>query len=592
MDEIQKRCIEPGMNFVTIRTRKVDVPEEYFYAWAKYLAEHQIYFIFLYTMQNAPEGTYSHLNAKIVKGIQKIAGKYFLGDMIGETGSSFACKQAGYYSHVKHTSMPPQNLPDMEVAARTYISRVKEMVEYDHSIGIEDVITVEATALNNYNMEAGVTMPMLELMCGNPEILVPALRGTARMYHAKLWGTYIAHEWYGGMRHGDILKQKRLELAYKYAYLAGSQAFCLESGDESLESYGQKHEMDHPYCQQYRQVLQSFNEWIQKDERPAGGPKAKVAFVQGNLDAFGGWGGSSLWSQFEGESWGHSVPEYSWHIFNEIGKTRHWSDPALFGEEDVSAFPAYGQFDIVPAKAKAKDLARYDYIIFAGWNTMTNEIYQELLTYVQDGGHLFMATPHLNTNPRRGGEAMLIHDGHMEDLFGCVLQPGGKRMNVGYHFKRESMMEGVQYPYSSSPMADPIYSAGYVTYTHVTPKGCEVIARASNTFFEDKPDMPIALIEHRCGKGIASLLTVDAYPGDGAVYPLYRTIVRELLQASHRNCDIKVVGSDSVRFAVYPNNQLYLLNTSYDVPSTVTIKYEGKEEIISLDPLALKAWNL
>lgn len=77
--------------------------------------------------------------------------------------------------------------------------------------------------------KAGIEIPMLKLMCGHPEILVSSLRGTARATNAKRWGTYLAHEWYGGMRHEDILKRKRMSLAYKYAYLSGSQLFCLES---------------------------------------------------------------------------------------------------------------------------------------------------------------------------------------------------------------------------------------------------------------------------------------------------------------------------------------------------------------------------
>ena len=56
-EEIYERVIKPGYNFVTIRPRKtVDVPQHYFVEWAKYLAENEVYFVFLYTIQNAPEG--------------------------------------------------------------------------------------------------------------------------------------------------------------------------------------------------------------------------------------------------------------------------------------------------------------------------------------------------------------------------------------------------------------------------------------------------------------------------------------------------------------------------------------------------------
>ena len=53
--------------------------------------------MFLYTIQHAPEGRASQFDKETVDKIKKIAGKYFVGDMIGETGSSFACKFKGYY---------------------------------------------------------------------------------------------------------------------------------------------------------------------------------------------------------------------------------------------------------------------------------------------------------------------------------------------------------------------------------------------------------------------------------------------------------------------------------------------------------------
>ena len=47
-EEIYERCVKPGYNFVTIRTRKKAIKPEVFVEWARYLAEHKIYFVFLY----------------------------------------------------------------------------------------------------------------------------------------------------------------------------------------------------------------------------------------------------------------------------------------------------------------------------------------------------------------------------------------------------------------------------------------------------------------------------------------------------------------------------------------------------------------
>ena len=238
LSEIEARCVKPGLTFVTIRTgykrQRLAIDQADFLKWAEYLAAHKIYFLFLYTVQYAPDGRDSVLDKETVSKIKEIAGEYFLGDMIGEVGSSLACKLEGYFAARARKDPTPicTDYPDMAAAHRGYVAQVSKYIAIDKALGMPAIASVEATGLNKYNAEAGVHMPMLEMMCGNPDILVSSLRGTARATNARLWGTYIAHEWYGGMRHDDPIKRKRLALTYKYAYLAGSRVLCLESGDE------------------------------------------------------------------------------------------------------------------------------------------------------------------------------------------------------------------------------------------------------------------------------------------------------------------------------------------------------------------------
>ncbi len=101
IDEIYERCIKPGLNFVTIRTRTERIPQHYFIEWAKYLADNKIYFIFLYTIQNVSPDVDSQFDRETVTEMKRIAGEYFIGDMIGETGSTFACKFPGYYENIE-----------------------------------------------------------------------------------------------------------------------------------------------------------------------------------------------------------------------------------------------------------------------------------------------------------------------------------------------------------------------------------------------------------------------------------------------------------------------------------------------------------
>ena len=593
--EIYERVIKPGYNFVTIRTRRnVLVEPHYFIEWAKYLAENKVYFVFLYTIQNAPKGVVTHLDEKTVAEMKRVAGKYFVGDMIGETGSSVACKWPGYYGEAGDgwdAKIGTKKHPDMKAAHEAYIKEVSKLVEIDRELGIPDVVSVEATGLNKYNAEAGVTIPMLELMCGSPDQLVSSLRGMARGFDSKMWGTYVAHEWYGGMRHDDTLKRKRLELAYKYAYLAGTQALCLESGDELIASYGHRFEVDSEICEDYRRVLSEMMDYINKDERPVGGPRVKLAFVSGLHDAWGGWGGSYVWNQFEGNEWGHSEAEHSWRFLSEIGVKRTWEDIANFGENDLSASPAYGMYDIVPIEAPVEKLCSYDYLIFLGWNSMTDENMDKLTEYVNRGGRLLMTAAHLNYSAKRAGELIMPSNEKLEKLFGARFTGETFKSNNGVKFNYEALDSEIRYPGTKSLSCDPIYAAGYADYAkfEIT-DGYETALINDN--FSKMPSIAPAVIENRVGEGVATLVTSLNYPGNPTLYPLYRAIAREMITESARKADIRVISSDRLRWAVYEGNKIYLLNTDYDMPITARIIYGDKEKEVTLASLELKAIEL
>jgi hypothetical protein len=65
--------------------------------------------------------------------------------------------------------------------------------------------------------------------------------------------------------------------------------------------------------------------------------------------------------------------------------------------------------------------------------------------------------------------------------------------------------------------------------------------------------------------------------------------VREFVSSSSRNCKVKVIGSERVRYAVYGEEKIYLLNTDYDMPVTVKVINGEKESVVTLESLELKA---
>ncbi len=594
MDELRE-CAAHGINFVTIRPpAERKIPEHYYLEWAQFMADRKMYFIFLYAIQNPPAGQRSHLTPETVLKLKEIAGHYFLGDMLGETGSSFACKLPGYYTtSYRNHEMPAQDAPDMQAAKEAYLKTVSGFSDTAHWLGLDHIASVEATMLNNYNMEAGVDLPFAETPCANPELVIPALRGTARAVDAPLWGTYIAHEWYSGIRHFDALKRKRFELIYKYCYLAGSRLFCLESGASHILSYGEDLPAEHEIPRECNACFYRLADKMTSDQRPAGGPRTRVAFVQGNLDSYsGGWGGGYVWSQFK-KDWAYGDAEHTWRIIKDINKKRDWWEVDCYAREgiDVSAGAPDGSYDVLPAAAPLQAMQRYECLIFVGWNTMTDELYEKLVAYVENGGKLLITAAHLNTNPVRGGTPTYPKGGDLRELVGCVMTDKITCSGYGHRFVAESAVPNVCYPFPKLSPADPIYSCGNVHYAEVKPVDATVCAMLSDSFAHNREPLTPTVIEHAKGKGHVIFLTATDYAGNDALYPMYRMLVRELLRATGDKPLVQV--PSEVRYAIYGDNVIYLLNTGFDMPALAVIDPVGEHpETLTLAPLELRKIRL
>lgn len=595
--EIHSRVIASGSNFVYIRPAfDVQVPHVHFIRWAEELAANKIYFHFGYTVQRPPKGKLSQFDQQTLAKIRQIAGEYFLGECISEAGCSRGCKFAGYFKTYNgrrddHTEQPG-DMEDLKQAHESYVRYIRGLVDINKELGMPHVLSIEASTFSRYNMEAGVDIPLFETINSDWDSLFPAIRGAARTLNSGMWGTLIAHEWYAGTRHEDVLKRKRLELMWKFAYMSGANIINIESGDEAVDSYGHQYGPESEMCRQYQDTIRKLAAYAKADHRPVGGPKAKVAFVSGLHDAWGGWGGSSLWNQFGKESWGHGPAEYSWRILDSLGTKRKWTDAANYGDHDLSACPAYGMFDIIPIEAPLEKLAQYDRLIFLGWNTMTDENMDKLTEYVRGGGRLLMGAAHLNYNVTRGGRMMLPSNEKLAQLFGCRATGQTLRTNSGTKFEYDSVDNQMLYPGTKSFVCDPNYSAGYTEYIKTELCGGRAVGYWSERFSTDDGFDTVTVIENKLDKGIATLITAADYPGHPAVMPLYSAVVREMITASARNCDIQVIGSDRVRYSVYEGDKMYLLNTDYDLPVTIKVVKDGTEQLVTLESLELKTLQL
>ena len=600
IDRIKKECIKPGLNFVRFslggESFKIEngFDENWLYEWAEFLKDNKIYFSFEAINKFLQE------NKHVMYKMKEIAGEYYLCNVSKEELSTHRASIGKGYG------LPESPATNMKEGKEAFQEEVRKAINIAQLGGeiTNDIIplcTVDATTMLSYVIDQGFTFSYYET-CSNTEMMVATLRANANMLKHPIWGTFVAHEWYSGTRSLDALKLKRLELIYKYNYMSGSSAFILESGDECLYCHDlmegrklgtfnpmieSKCLYDHPACAYYRKVLKDFADLTKKDKRPAGGPKVKVAFVQGNYDGYSPWRcGSSLWNMFSKKEYGYSDPEFVWRIIDDIATKRPWTDIHNFGDVDLSGAPAYGTYDIIPATADSETLSKYDYLIFVGWNSMTDEIYENLKKYVYGGGKLFMTAAHLNTSVERNGEVKLVKDGKIADLFGCNLDvENSLNVNDGIKFL-ESTVPGVMYP--ADQQFDPLFSEGYVNYAKVEMDGGYVAGRLSQDFFDkDFEGNPVAIVENNYGAGHTILMTSFDYPNRTA-YPAYRAIVRELLTSSHRAADVKIHGGDKLRFTVYEGNKIYLLNTDFDCKVEAIIDYGTEKKSFILEPLELK----
>ena len=140
-------------------------------------------------------------------------------------------------------------------------------------------------------------------------------------------------------------------------------------------------------------------------------------------------------------------------------------------------------------------------------------------------------------------------------------------------------------------MTDPAWSGGYTDYVKVEPTTAKVAAYVSDTFLcEPERDFP-AVIENRFGEGNVIFMATSEYPGAPEVYPLYKMMIKEILSASHRTADLKVIGSDKLRFSMFEGDdlyKLYIFNSDFSTKHFAKVIFRGEEREVLLDSVGLE----
>ena len=587
-------------NFLSIRLDKERPTSEQLYEWAKYFHDNEIYFKLSGNVSRIGDKTPRLTKEETVK-IQELGGEFFLGDGIGEFGGWYASKAKGYYARGMSEN-PVEDLKDCREAKDTYVRQIGKEIKIRRDNGSKTVSSTEAVTLTPYEYEAGVDHVTVEVCPRNMEQIMCFGRGAARAYGKETLGAWMAHEFYGGYHQFDPLKAKRFKAEYYSMYLAGIDFCCLESGYRELHSHlDEMLPEEHPLTQSYLREAEDFAEFCNSDIRPGkNGPITKVAFVQGNYDGFGLGNGSSLWGQYYDEKWGFSDPEYSYRILDEVYHSSEWNNGMNCGDFDYSGAPGYGQYDVIPATCPLDVMKQYEWVIFCGWNTMTPEIANTFKKYVEEGGNLFITAAHMRDSVDRDKKGNFC-DFDWESFLGVKLSDEIIRTNDGFKFVKYSTVDGVMYPGTKSLMCDPAWSAGYTNYVKIEPTAATPVCYIADSFGRAKNSVGVAtgdkmnkiplITENKFGIGSVIFMATSEYPGNSAVYPLYKLIVKQLLAASHRKSELKVIGSDKLRFAMFEDEEkakLYIFNSDFNQKNFVTVIYKGETFERVIDSVGLE----
>jgi hypothetical protein len=531
--------------------------------------------------------------------IVKAGGKYYIGRMSsGEVGGILYWMRE-YVFNRKCNSY--ENLPAVETvdqAKAEFLDVIRKRYAFERTeLGGGPIVSVESSALIKYVLEGGADTPVIEMIVSDPSFVLAAFRGACRAYGKETFGAHVAMGWYGGISL-DEMWQKRWKNSLYVNFIFGADAVYPETGHLTYHHMGKNVILDSPEMLESRRILREFNQFAQIHSRPAGGPKAKLGLVYGNLDGYHGPGfmNRSVWSQ-EGAKWEFGPAEFGWECINTLERRAEWNDQTMVGSTDYSGNPPYGVYDIMPIEASQEILNSYSGLAFVGWNTMTDEIYGKLKTYVEQGGHLFMSVPHLSTETDRAKDLNLYKDGDFSDLFGVKIKGRGISHIAGAKCFADSSIPSYRMPHWILG-TDPLFT-GHLELADTEVCGARVLSGYSVDFqdtIEELSAHPI-ITEFNLGKGTALLLNSWTYPGDHNWAPLFKDMLAVISDGEQG--DIRLIGNDRVRYSVYdghaPNDPaskirvVYLLNLEYDIPQLVRLWINGKTTpLIAIAPSDMK----
>jgi len=522
-------------------------------------------------------------------------GRYFLGNSLGEFASYL------YQSAASATACGVPQGGDLEACRDWFVSDYIGNGVRGYRPSYERVFSTSGSALGAYELEGGVDVMASELYAigaANLAYATAEMRGAARRWKPAYWGGWLAHEWQtGAIPYSAEEKFPLLRAGLYQQYLMGTSLIVLESGTQTTQagvytagSGKRNFGFSEAPPNRYRAEMRDFFRFVRERPRAAGLPDVRLALALGHCDAYVGifldW--LPQWAQFEtakkDANWLYGTPERTWEIAQDLffprpaatGKYRNaWLAGSPFGQVDICA---------IDRLTTPQDLSAYRALAFAGWNSMTDEIAGALRGYLNQGGKVLLALPHLSTRLDRAyrdyGVADLLGRGDLSRLIPVIVK--GRKAAAG----------PVAFPGAGfrAPAAGTLRSLdGEAVADVALGDGVRVVCA-------DAAGAPLA-VRFAQGRGEIVLLLAWEYPGKPSLARLYAHLLGEWASEergdvfiTERGEDVPRAGGPNTAFISYAAyaDAVYLLNVDTREPHTVRLHRGGRATDVALGPVEFR----
>jgi hypothetical protein len=408
----------------------------------------------------------------------------------------------------------------------------------------------QAMPIMHMDYEAGVNLDFCE-PAGHTTFLLAASRGAAKAFNKNLWGIHVANHLL--LSPNDKAMERRQFILINQSWLYGAGVIYDEEG--ALEAL---HDAPHSFSdsltynrrQQYQDLFHFANNINPGEEI------VNYGFLQGLYDCpVNGVQANvycektKVWGMIgpETKAWEFNSPERGWELLSDY-MPGVWLYPVPQNPKDIRLLlgsSPHGQVDLVPIDGTLENLKKYEMLILPGWNTMTDAIYNNLIEYVKNGGHLILTATQCTNHITRDfllekKDFNFYNSGDLTALAGIKVGGVGEKINSAKWF------DGAKCDVTGTPSLQ------------VTLNGAKAIVM-------DEKNNPV-MVENKIGKGSVWMLTVGEYWGADQIDKLRKQISSRLIKMHQQKCYISGDIEDiDYHVYKYPDGSLrvVLLNTDW-----------------------------